>query len=174
MDNDSEHAELYHVITPHSCRHCARIVVKHRNVTKWDDFTVRLPHTKSEAIQAAIEGCPLFWIFDDVFQKASLNSSIRTAFKSLSTRDTSHLDENFPDTVTHTMGEPGGTLKYFRRVKYLLGHLRRRCLYLTFNWRMYKSSYDLSIYYLTERGVFAKCVKALLGKQVYNEDLERH
>jgi hypothetical protein len=52
----------YHT-TPHSCKHCQRILIKPPLLRGEHGFRYRLPHTKTEARQAARDGCPLFKLF---------------------------------------------------------------------------------------------------------------
>lgn len=46
-----------HISKLHTCQHCDRIVITHRQVKR---RLVSLPHTKSEALQAEADGCPVF------------------------------------------------------------------------------------------------------------------
>jgi hypothetical protein len=48
---------------PHSCKHCQRILIKPPAHRGEHGFRYRLPHTKTEARQAARDGCPLFKLF---------------------------------------------------------------------------------------------------------------
>lgn len=46
-----------HISKPHTCQHCDRIVITHHQLKH---TLIALPHTKSEALQAEADGCPIF------------------------------------------------------------------------------------------------------------------
>lgn len=49
----------------HTCRHCDRIVVTHHELKH---CLVSLPHTKSEAVQAEADDCPVFCMLNESLQ----------------------------------------------------------------------------------------------------------
>lgn len=51
-----------HIPNLHTCRHCDRIVITHRQLKHG---LVSLPHTESEALEAEADGCPVFRMLDE-------------------------------------------------------------------------------------------------------------
>ena len=50
-------------ITPHSCKHCQRIVLRREHFTKLQSNRVELPHTVNEIRQAIKDRCELILLF---------------------------------------------------------------------------------------------------------------
>jgi hypothetical protein len=65
----------------HTCKHCLRVIIMEDQCKPPEKggkryCNILLPHTKEEARQAALEGCPLFKCFVYAFEEATTSENI--------------------------------------------------------------------------------------------------
>lgn len=150
-----------HVDKPHTCRHCERIELSYNDLRGWDKepgVMIPLPHTLEEARSAATDGCPLFvqlvkesgppvrlaevrYMLKKCFAKLPPEKQlgILAAFPQLRAepdmKDRFEIRLNIPAPVYtfSTDHSPFHLSTRLRILTYLLKHLRKRHLYLTFS-----------------------------------------
>lgn len=148
-----------HATTPHSCVHCAQIALRHPGVEILEQrqpFTLKLPYTNAEAVQAAADGCPLFAAVCDTIKNALRKSPKRKIGKiiKLDQLDTYYAPERMPCRNPETT-----PYHHFRRI---FSELRKKNICLNFYWCRQDEGYEVCIG--EKRYDFTYRVKALPGE----------
>lgn len=173
------------VKAPHTCQHCRRIILNYEELKGWDQepgVMIPLPHTLKEARAAAADGCPLFqqlaresrypvslqefrYMLKQCFTKSPQDPKQSDEARLPELRQNPNLKYSFDIALAipfplYTFDTDQSLRQWrtrFKLLRYLLRHLRKRHLYLTF------SHGRLRLYWLMRN---EKSVQ-VVGEQVY-------
>lgn len=137
LENQGDVSGWKHISKLHTCQHCDRIVITHRQVKR---RLVSLPHTKSEALQAEADGCPVFRMLTGSWHLIARDGGpgdLLKLFRFLSDMDEIRDRDSLvgtPARFTKPSGENQAGLKkiavLLRKTQIILDNLRRRRFHL--------------------------------------------
>lgn len=129
-----------HISKLHTCQHCDRIVITHRQLKR---RFVSLPHTKSEAVQAEADGCPVFRMLTGSWHLIAGEGgpcNLPKLFRFLSETDVFRdCDSPIGTPARFTKNSPGNQARskkiavLLQKTHFVLDNLRRRrfCLFVS-------------------------------------------